>query len=731
MKSSTDLSRLSILSGILLRVVGGSIVGGLFAVGCVAFASLVGGGIEPAMTSAIMVGLALFGPASMLMGRESPTLGNCSRTLALPLIATIVVVAARGYEASLIAHVPYYDDLLRFLSEPFGTLDTPSLALIAVVIAGLVATFLLQRNPIMSGAVVGLAIGAELSTYSGFPADRWYFAIIVGPAMGLIVYRTLVVAVSFRADLDPHSHRSPMSTGDKSEKFLVEWPILAIAMAAVSAILIALSHYGAGWISYAEPHVTQDYGTEIAFGRYLVSSIADFSEMFALPGGVFGLVGVLATFTVLSCTFVETVPWGVGVGLVIALIDWLIGGVVLTTLLASPERGAVVGAAIGVLTFAEYAEDRRRAVRQAVMLAIIAGCGVLLIRIETDWPTIITIGPAVGGGLALLFARVNSEKWIQSPVFLGGFGKNAWLAVSMLIIGCGVALSLRAVKAVSTIGVAVARMQDESDQANLLVLSRRLPEHPLPSICLLSGYIYERDRRSEDPVPSIRAAAYATSLIHRNPEHTTGYFLRANALIDGDRFGLAASDSTHVLEKDSKHFAARKIRANSLRQIDHFDAAMYDFDWLLNLDQEDFEARRGRGESLSGLERYDEALQELEKAIHLKPDDAQVYVSRGEVYGKQKKHEQAIHDLTRAIELNSDYSGAYNLRGWQRIRTNEYRAAVLDFTEAIRLKPTYANAYRGRASAHEKLEDTDRAAADRKRADQLEGKTESDEKPKK
>jgi Flp pilus assembly protein TadD len=79
-----------------------------------------------------------------------------------------------------------------------------------------------------------------------------------------------------------------------------------------------------------------------------------------------------------------------------------------------------------------------------------------------------------------------------------------------------------------------------------------------------------------------------------------------------------------------------------------------------------------------------------------------------------------LRSLSEAIELNPQNATFYNARGYVYLRLQNFANAISEFSHAIRLRPQYPNAYRNRAIARQRLDDEEGAAADNRRAAELE-----------
>jgi len=81
---------------------------------------------------------------------------------------------------------------------------------------------------------------------------------------------------------------------------------------------------------------------------------------------------------------------------------------------------------------------------------------------------------------------------------------------------------------------------------------------------------------------------------------------------------------------------------------------------------------------------------------------------------------EALQSLNLAVKLDPQRATSYNARGYVYLRLRSYANAAVDFSAAIRLRPDYTNAYQNRAVARRHLGDKKGAAADSRRAAELE-----------
>ena len=102
------------------------------------------------------------------------------------------------------------------------------------------------------------------------------------------------------------------------------------------------------------------------------------------------------------------------------------------------------------------------------------------------------------------------------------------------------------------------------------------------------------------------------------------------------------------------------------------------------------------------------------------PADAEHYYKLGKEQLDRNDLWGALRSLDRAIELDPRRATSYNARGYAYLRLQKFANALVEFSTAIRLRSDYANAYRNRAVARQHLGDREGAAADNRKAADLE-----------
>jgi tetratricopeptide (TPR) repeat protein len=98
-------------------------------------------------------------------------------------------------------------------------------------------------------------------------------------------------------------------------------------------------------------------------------------------------------------------------------------------------------------------------------------------------------------------------------------------------------------------------------------------------------------------------------------------------------------------------------------------------------------------------------------------NDAILSFNEGNMKYQQGDINGAIASYKKAIELNPSYFKAYNNLGILKATVmKNYKDALEDFTKAIEIKPDYDDAYLGRGTCWFKLNETEKACHDWKKA---------------
>jgi tetratricopeptide (TPR) repeat protein len=140
----------------------------------------------------------------------------------------------------------------------------------------------------------------------------------------------------------------------------------------------------------------------------------------------------------------------------------------------------------------------------------------------------------------------------------------------------------------------------------------------------------------------------------------------------------------------------------------------------LRLNPETFYALAVRAE-LNGVEgKYDDTIADLTVAVRLAPGHPVPWARRAEAYLAKKEYRQAIADADRAIELGRRPPDALVVRADARVLLGEYEKALEDLDAVVQRAPGSPLPYLKRSLLHAKLGHAGLAAADWKRAKEIE-----------
>jgi len=116
---------------------------------------------------------------------------------------------------------------------------------------------------------------------------------------------------------------------------------------------------------------------------------------------------------------------------------------------------------------------------------------------------------------------------------------------------------------------------------------------------------------------------------------------------------------------------------------------------------------------------YEKSIADSRRAVELEPRNPSSYLEYGSMGGAFQqlgRNDSAYVCFDRAIALNPRYFEGWNNRGVIKVWRGDLAGAVSDFSRAIELNGTYRDAYSNRAIAYAKMHESEKSAADRRRA---------------
>lgn len=211
--------------------------------------------------------------------------------------------------------------------------------------------------------------------------------------------------------------------------------------------------------------------------------------------------------------------------------------------------------------------------------------------------------------------------------------------------------------------------------------------------------------------------------IELDPKNAVAYKLRGNAYSSKNNHDQAISNYTKAIELDPKFFDAYKSRSTAYELKGEFENAIGDDTKALEIKPKDAYTYNNRGNLYRYLLNFEKAIADFSKAIEIEPDNVEHYEDRANTYFQTDKCDLAIADYLKKIEVaKTPIPGVeitYRKLGDCYSKTGQHQKAIETYTKTIAIDPKYEAAYKGRAEMYEKIGETEKAKADRKKYQEL------------
>jgi tetratricopeptide (TPR) repeat protein len=233
----------------------------------------------------------------------------------------------------------------------------------------------------------------------------------------------------------------------------------------------------------------------------------------------------------------------------------------------------------------------------------------------------------------------------------------------------------------------------------------------------------------------VTARRYTKSLkdlkkaVELDPKNAMAFYYRGYAYAQLANYKRAIEETSRAIELNSELINAYNARGFSYRRRGEFQPALKDFDTAIDLYADNSDLYVERALARAGLRNWDEARSDFERAIEIlnrnieNPANAicsaHYYADRGWTKVYLGKGAEAENDLILAKEIDSQNEIIYFYLGQIYLNRNEYKYAVDALTQAATLEPEHAEIYLIRARAFDALKEKEKAAADRKRFEEL------------
>ncbi|HUY92205.1 MAG TPA: tetratricopeptide repeat protein [Pirellulales bacterium] len=217
--------------------------------------------------------------------------------------------------------------------------------------------------------------------------------------------------------------------------------------------------------------------------------------------------------------------------------------------------------------------------------------------------------------------------------------------------------------------------------------------------------------------------------IKKNPSDAEAYYDRGNAYAamgrrtgSTDHFARAIADYSDALRAD---YTMLKLKAYNNRAMVHlalreYDEALIDLKKAIDLDPKNPTVRLNRALVICQVEACELVLEEVDVALKLDPRFALAWSQRGIICRRLSRPKNAVRAFDKAIEIDPNDPTFYNNRGSAYQDLGKFDEALQDYDRAIALDANYAMAYRNRAKVFDLQNIPERAAKDRKKAEELE-----------
>mgnify|MGYP001210177696 CR=1 FL=1 len=219
-----------------------------------------------------------------------------------------------------------------------------------------------------------------------------------------------------------------------------------------------------------------------------------------------------------------------------------------------------------------------------------------------------------------------------------------------------------------------------------------------------------------------------------DPKFVMAYNNRALLRMSRKEYRQAVSDCTSAIELDAVNPRFYQLRREAYRRLGKSKLALADGEklvWLLRFQRLSRQVaaspkRAGgyiqRARHLASDGQGGAALADYQRAITVEPGQAhEAYLARARHWVFSGDLKRATSDCSRALEVGGGYE-AYSLRGECHKLQGHWDLAIADFAKARRFDAVVAETYLKRAEAHQAAGRLPEAAADRKRAAELDPK---------
>jgi tetratricopeptide (TPR) repeat protein len=189
-----------------------------------------------------------------------------------------------------------------------------------------------------------------------------------------------------------------------------------------------------------------------------------------------------------------------------------------------------------------------------------------------------------------------------------------------------------------------------------------------------------------------------TACTHIRPDAPWPYFNRGTTHLQLKQYTEAAEDFDQAVRCDPGYAAAFLNRGLTHAQKGEHAAAVADYDRAVASRADNYPlARFQRAQSYRALERYREARDDYAFVLRLEPDRGDCYLGRGFINLLLKDFDAALDDLREGARLLPKDEMPHYLAGVIHLGRRDYDRALPALEKAVELKPTFPKPYLARA----------------------------------
>ncbi|MFD1614450.1 tetratricopeptide repeat protein [Gelatiniphilus marinus] len=207
--------------------------------------------------------------------------------------------------------------------------------------------------------------------------------------------------------------------------------------------------------------------------------------------------------------------------------------------------------------------------------------------------------------------------------------------------------------------------------------------------------LYRQATRATNPKEKIELF---TQVIALEPKNLDAYFYRGIAKNDVGDYSGAILDYTKILfykpDADSYY-----NRGNSKYNLQDYLGAKLDYEQALKLDPQFIDAQYNLASTKYFLEDYMGAITDLSKIIEVAPTESKAYTQRANALLALRKYKLALQDFSMAVLTNPNANTYYN-RGLTHLNINYYKQAKKDFDRSLNFDANNDSAYFFRGASH-------------------------------